>query len=293
MISPEAAALLTACCWSVNALLFSFAGHRVGSYTVNHIRLWFALFLVLLFLQFSGQLTFSFPAKGIFFMAISGMIGFSLGDAFLFEALVLLRVRDAMLIMLLSPVFSLFFGIFWFKERISVIEMAGVILTLSGIALVILFNNSENNSPVSLKGVFFALAGAVAQSVGLIFSKIGMSYGIKPMSANGIRLSAALLTMIVFTIIHKSFSTHFKKVVQDKIALLQIFAGALLGPFLGVFLALLAVSTGRIGISSILMSLAPVLLLPISVVFLQEKISFRAIFGTVMAFAGVSLIFIG
>jgi len=291
MISGEIAALLTACCWSVNALFFSFAGHRVGSYTVNHIRLWFALLVTLIFLAGNGNLSFNYSPTGVILMAISGLIGYALGDALLFEALVLLRVRDAMLLMLLSPIFSLLFGIFWFKEKIKLLEAIGIFLTLAGIGLVILFNSSERGSRMSLKGVGFAAGGALAQSLGLVFSKMGMSYGIFPLAANGIRLTSALLVMVFFTLIRGDFLGHWKKIRLDPLAGGQILAGALLGPFLGVYLALLAVSTGRLGVSSILMSLSPVLLLPISCFLLKEHLSFRVIYGTLLAFGGVALIF--
>jgi len=47
MYIGEIAAVLTALCWSVNSILFSDAGRKIGSQSVNHLRLWGALLLLI------------------------------------------------------------------------------------------------------------------------------------------------------------------------------------------------------------------------------------------------------
>jgi len=56
-------------------------------------------------------------------------------------------------------------------------------------------------------------------------------------------------------------------------------------------LSLVAVHLAPVGIASTLMALAPVLVLPLSHFFLQDKVGFRAIFGTMVALGGVAMIF--
>lgn len=68
--------------------------------------------------------------------------------------------------------------------------------------------------------------------------------------------------------------------------------GAVLGPFLGVWLSLVAVKYAYVGIASTLMSLPPIILIPVSHWVFKEKITFGAILGTVIAVAGVAMIFL-
>jgi len=67
--------------------------------------------------------------------------------------------------------------------------------------------------------------------------------------------------------------------------------GALFGPFIGVWLSLVAVQYAYVGIASTLMALPPIFLIPLSWWIFREKISLVAIVGTIIAVIGVALIF--
>jgi drug/metabolite transporter (DMT)-like permease len=56
--------------------------------------------------------------------------------------------------------------------------------------------------------------------------------------------------------------------------------------------SLLAVQHAEIGVASTLMALPPVIILPISYFIFKEKISWQAIAGTILAIAGVAILFL-
>jgi drug/metabolite transporter (DMT)-like permease len=68
--------------------------------------------------------------------------------------------------------------------------------------------------------------------------------------------------------------------------------GSIVGPFIGVWLSMIAVQQIRVGIASTLMALTPIFVLPLSRIFFKENISFRAVFGTLVALIGVAIIYI-
>ncbi|MCX6558551.1 MAG: EamA family transporter [Candidatus Aminicenantes bacterium] len=80
--------------------------------------------------------------------------------------------------------------------------------------------------------------------------------------------------------------------LKDKKALLEITAGALTGPVLGVTLSLVAIAHTHIGVASTLMSLTPVFLLPVSHFLFKERITVRAVIGTMIALLGVVMLFL-
>jgi len=86
----EIIAFLTVLCWTVGSQFFEAAGKRVGSVTVNLVRLALAaVFLCLTLLITKGQLIpLDFPLRNWGWLALSGVIGFALGDMFLFKAFV-------------------------------------------------------------------------------------------------------------------------------------------------------------------------------------------------------------
>ncbi len=102
----EYAALITALCWTFNSLFFSLAGRKVGSQVVNHLRLWIAFIFmgIINLLSFKLFFPYKLPSRSIFFLSLSGLIGFTLGDAALFESLVLIGPRLSMTIMATNPI---------------------------------------------------------------------------------------------------------------------------------------------------------------------------------------------
>lgn len=290
----EIAALATALFWSLNSILFTFAGKRVGSLTVNYLRIWIALIIltVIHILFYNTPFPVEPESFRLFYLGISGIIGLVIGDGCLFEAYILIGPRLSMLLMLLVPIFSVFLGWIVLDEKLLLIEITAILITVVGIGWVIFDKNknSVNKPPNYTRGVFLGIIAAACQAVGLLFSKIGMRGGFSAISANCIRmLSAAVLVLLVNLFLGKVRER--LKGLKNKKACIEICSGAFVGPVLGIIFSLIAITNTHIGVASTLMSLCPVILLPISSFLFKEKIGFTAIFGTIIALLGASLLF--
>lgn len=297
----ELAGLGTAICWTATSMFFEAAGKRIGSLSVNLIRLVIAFFLL-------GTVTYI--SRGLFipldasfdnwlWLALSGIIGFTIGDLLLFQAFVVIGARLSMLIMALSPPVAAIAGWLILGESMTNKALLGMGITLSGIVLVVL------NKPVrdaggkrpKLKewfqnpaGLLLAFGGAAGQAVGLVLSKKGMA-GFDVIASTHIRVMAgAVGFMLVFTFIkrwHKVFAG-----VKDGKGMLFTSGGAFFGPFLGVTLSLLAVKYTSAGVAQTLMSLVPVLIIIPAVIFFKEKVTVREVVGAFIAVAGVFMFFV-
>jgi drug/metabolite transporter (DMT)-like permease len=295
----EIAALLTAVCWAFNSVVFTMAGRRVGAVTVNYLRLWIAVpALVLLHgLLFSTPFPLAIEPRRLLYLGISGLVGFVIGDAMLFESFLLIGPRLAMLLSLLVPVCGAFLAWVFLGETLRILEIASMLLTIGGIAWVV----AERTAPEAARaareprryrlGVLLAVGGAVGQAVGLLFSRLGLAGGYSAISATLVRVSVAALLLALFSLFTGTLSRHLAG-MKDRSALLQIGAGALTGPALGVVLSLVAITHTQIGVASTLMSLTPVLLLPVSHFLFKERITSRAIIGTLVALLGVVMLFL-
>jgi drug/metabolite transporter (DMT)-like permease len=295
----EIAALLTAVCWSFNSVVFTLAGKRVGSGTVNFMRLWVALpfLLVLNGLLFGTPFPFDIELSRFFYLGISGVIGFVIGDAMLFESFLLIGPRQTMLLALLVPVFSTFLAWGFLGETLRPLEIVSILVTIGGVAWVVAEKKAPGDGPAPVPprqhrlGIWLAIGGAAGQAVGLLFSRVGLAGGYSAISATLVRVSVASLVLLLFVLFRGEIGTHLGK-MKDKTALLEISAGSLTGPVLGVALSLVAIAHAHIGVASTLMSLTPVILLPVSYFIFKEKVSGRAIFGTMVALLGVILLFL-
>lgn len=293
MYIGEIAAILTAVCWSINSILFSDAGKKIGSQSVNHLRLWGALFfLTLLQLIVYQKLIPDLSVTGYIYLAISGVIGFFIGDALLFESYVLIGPRMAMLMMTAVPIFSVLLGWLFLEETLNVSQLSAIGLTTIAIGFVINDNkkNNRKNSRHLLKGIFFGLGGALGQAIGLLFSKRGMLEGTNPISANLVRALAATIAMSLFLLIKQKFFKDFSK-LKEKGIKLRIISGSIFGPVIGVILSLVAIMHIHMGIASTLMSLSPVILIPISRILYKEQFTYKTILWTMIAIAGASWLF--
>lgn len=288
-------ALLTAACWAQNAVFFSLAGKRVSSRTTTHIRLWIALPLIMItHLIFFGSL---FPVNadlyGYIFLSISGIIGFFIADLLIFESFILIGPRDTMLIMTLTPIFSSIFSWLILSEVLKIIHIFAIIITIIGIGWVISeeTENKKEKKKNKTIGILIALGGAIGQAIGLVFSKLGMNYDLHPISANTIRIAAGFIGLVLYTYFKNELKNDFIK-MKDKKALFFIAFASFVGPILGVVFSLYAVRIAPVGIVSTLMQTSPILLLPVDHFYFKQKVTFRAIIGTVIAIAGASMFFI-
>lgn len=293
-LSGETAALLTALCWSGGSLLFTFSGRRIGSVSVNHTRLWMGLFLMMGLHLFMFGNIFPVDVEPIrfFWLGLSGVIGYLAGDGMLFESFVLIGPRLAMLLMTLVPIFSALLAWIFLGEYLDVLEITAIAVTLAGIAYVVSEKKNRENSNTKHygKGVLLGIGGALGQAVGLLFAKKGLVGGFSAVSGNLIRVAAAFLCIALFAAFRGEAVGHLKK-LRDKKAFVQVFFAVVFALVLGVGLSLYSIAHAKIGVASTLMSLSPLFLLPLSYIFLKEKITLRAIFGTIIAFSGSALLF--
>ena len=81
--------------------------------------------------------------------------------------------------------------------------------------------------------------------------------------------------------------------LSDRKALGFITLGAFFGPVTGVMLSLFAIKyASNLGIASTLMSLSPVILLPVSVLVEKEKVGVWAVVGTFVSIGGAAALFL-
>jgi drug/metabolite transporter (DMT)-like permease len=291
----EFVALITAFCWTFSASSFEAAGKKVGSLSVNLIRLILAFLIISIYNLFSRGLLLPVDAtqSNWLWLTFSGLIGFVIGDLFLFQAYVVIGSRISMLIMSTVPPITAITGFILLGERITLSDTMGMLVTIAGIALVILTKNpGHKNVKFSqpIKGLLFAFLGACGQAFGMVFSKLGMgSYD--PFAATQIRIIAGILGFIIVLTVLKSWDK-FILALKHTQAMKFITLGSFFGPFLGVSLSLLAVQHAPTGVVSTITSITPVLIIPFSIILFKEKVLPREVFGAFISLIGVSLLFL-
>ena len=285
----EIAALFVSVCWTVSALFFEKAGHRIGSLSVNIIRLFLAvIFLGLTTLVVRG---YFFPIDATphqwFWLGLSGVVGFFLGDLLLFQSYLVIGSRTAALIMSSAPMLTAIIGWFFLGEILSVKSILGVIISVTGIGIAI--SNRKMRLNIPLKGFLLAFGGALGQAGGLILSKKGMG-DYNPVAATQIRALFGLACFAVFMTVLQKWG-NVEKAVKQKQSMVSVLVGTIFGPFIGVALALFAIQHTKTGIAATLMALVPIFIIAPSAIMFKEKIKPQQIIGAVISIIGASIFF--
>ena len=291
----ELAALLTAFLWTGTALAFEIASRRLGSLTVNLLRLSLAFVYLLIFNYFYRGLALPVDADAHawLWLLLSGLAGFVFGDFFLFSAFRVMGARTTMLVQTLVPPITAFIGFFVLDEVMSWLHLGGMLLTMSGIALVVLNRGNGNGRPglnFPVRGLLYAMAGALGQATGLVLSKFGMG-NYSPFAATQIRIIAGIAGFLVIVVL-KSHWADIRQGLKDGKGMRALVLGSVLGPFLGVSFSLVAIQKTQAGIASTLMGLTPVLILAPSALVFKQKVTLREIAGAVISVIGASLFFL-
>ncbi len=324
----EIAALLTVVCWTCTSILFSYVVVRIGSFQLNIVRLTLAtavLGSLALLLSGTGWLRTA-SMHDLRLLALSGWIGLTLGDWAYFHSLGMLGPRLATLLVTLTPPMTAVLGLVLLHEHPGALGVAGMALTLGGVAWVVL----ERPAVVEprghrLRGTFLGVLGCLGQAIGYVLSKAGMAGGINPLQASCVRMAAgtAAVWLVALAVrrgrgagfgraagrragpragrlieragrdfgpgVEPGFG--FRQVAADRRVLTATLVATALGPITGIWLSLVAVRNTQAGIASTILAMVPVFVLPAVAWVNKERLSPRSVLGAVLAVAGVAVLF--
>jgi drug/metabolite transporter (DMT)-like permease len=235
-----------------------------------------------------------------FWMGLSGIVGLGVGDFGLFAAYVLIGPRRSVLVMASSPIFASVGAYLLLNETFLPLSILGVAVTLTGVVVVLLEREEEPEEKIDLGkrktwGILAGLIAAMGQGFGVVLSKKGMYLGVS-VAMNS--LSAALIRMTVATLFVWTCALFWgklpelRKAVKDRGGMKYVAGGALIGPFVGMTLSMVAVAYAQAGVAQTLMSLAPIIIIPVVWVIYRERTNSRGIFGALIAVIGVAILFL-
>jgi drug/metabolite transporter (DMT)-like permease len=236
-----------------------------------------------------------------FWMGLSGVVGLGVGDFGLFAAYVTIGPRRSVLLQASAPIFALVGAYFIMGETISEVALLGIAITLLGIIVVILeeeekFEEKKSAAkPQKALGVMFGVISAMGQGFGAALSKKGMyfdvSVAMNPVSAALIRMMLAGVFVWICAVFARKLPT-LQRAVNDREGMKYTAAGAVVGPFLGMTLSMVALADTQTAIAQTLMSLMPVFIIPVVWIIYRERTSWRGILGALVAVVGVAILFI-
>lgn len=287
----ELAAIGSSLAWTVNSLSVERLGRGFSAWALNILTKSGGLIAVsLLALVVNGQLIPRADSAQWSLLLLSGFLGFSLGDGFLFAAFQQLGAKRTLLVFSANPIISAILGFFILGETLRVLPIIGILLAVLGIMSVILSDIPAQRKQVNRQGLLFAFLATLGQAGGVLLSKAAMQ-NLDAIPAAQIRLVGGVIGMVFLLSLTRQWR-HVPPVLRSPKGRQVVSINALLGILVGMVLSMQAIKLTQVAVASILTSLMPVMILPISAIFLKENVTLREIFGAVITVLGVSLLFL-
>ncbi|MDF1545925.1 MAG: DMT family transporter [bacterium] len=303
----ELAGLSTSALWALTTIFFAEGGKRIGSFFVNKIRLVMAtlLYASVLLVTTGAIFPVGLNDSQIIWLSVSGIVGLVFGDSCGFKALVMIGPRLTAIVFSSTPIITTLIAWLFLGESLRLLDLLGIGITVSGIAWVVSerkfraqkLNNLATDHPDSgslTKGVLYALGAAFGQAIGLVLAKYAMAEAggvVEPLEAAYVRILASVLAIWLISGLRGQLKSVLKS-LKNLPAVGFCAAGAVVGPFLGVWMSLVAVKYIPTGIASTLNSMTPVMVIPLVIWLYKEKVTARAWMGAVIALIGISVLFL-
>jgi len=289
----EASCVGAALCWAVAVILFRPGIARYGAPAVNLAKCTIATVLLGLTTLALGQVTDlrAAPAAAVAWIAVSGLVGMTIGDTALFASVNRLGVHRALLLQTLAPLCTAALARLAYGEHLVPAQALGGVVVLGGVALVILQQRParERGGPAALlPGVLLGVLGAVGQGSGVVLAKIGMAE-LPFLAASFVRLATATVGLLA-VLAASGRSADIARVLGTGLAYRALLVPSVLGTYVAILLMMAGIAFAPASVAAVLLSLPPVFSLFIEARVSGTPITLRGLVGTALAVGGVALI---
>jgi drug/metabolite transporter (DMT)-like permease len=287
----ELAALSAALIWAIASVVYTHLGKQITPLVLNMAKSGIAIVLVVLTLLVQGQPPLEANFKTVGLLALSGAIGIGIGDTAFFAALNWIGARRALLLEALAPPLTAILALSLLQERLQWTAWLGIFLTISGVAWVIIERVPDVavDTRLVLQGLGCGLFAAFTQASGAVMSRAALAdTQISPLWSTLIRLGAGVLVLCVW-IVTQPQAWPALKPLRSRRLLVILACSAFFSTFLAIWLQQTAIKFTAAGIAQALSATSPLFVVPIAY-WSGERVSFRAILGTLIALTGVGLL---
>jgi drug/metabolite transporter (DMT)-like permease len=232
-------------------------------------------------------------SDNLVWFAMTGLVGYPLGRQLNFRSINFIGAARATPIMSSSPLFAILFAVIFTGEQVSLAQIAGALMIVTGLAVVM----SSDASPVGVPtvsgsgrvkwlGYGFALAAGVAYGLNNVLIKQGLIAFKHPLWGASIALTSGMLVLLVISI------PQLINISTDRPRGLLILVLAGVSSAIGVACSYSALNLAPVSVVSPVTATFPLWTLLGVRMFLarNESVTWRMALGAALVVAGVSII---
>lgn len=275
--------LLSALCYSTGAVAIKFAYQEgLGPLTIAGTRLLIAAgILAPVYIRYACQTRAGWKTHLALF--VIGTVSITQGLLMLF-ALQLLSASVATLLLYLYPIFTSVLAFFVLKEKLTPVKTVALAVAITGVFFIVY----APGAVMSSKGVALAVCSAMANSVVLVLIR-KMVAGIPPLmcSTGMLTWSGAVIAVISLVLRVPLVS------VMTVSRLIPVAVLALVATVLAVTLLNYGLSHAQASLTSIIMTIEPLLTAIWAAMLLREHLTLCQLFGGMLVIGSLLLLTVG
>ncbi|MCD4713225.1 MAG: DMT family transporter [Clostridiales bacterium] len=271
--------------WSTTGIFAkNLLDNGLTSIEVSFIRLFLGAFFFLVYFIFGKTHLFKIDKKGLILTFFMGVITQGIFNLVFFSSVDLIGVINATVLLYLAPLFLTIFSVTIFKEKLTVLKSAGVLLSIVGSILALtgaVFDFQE----LSVIGVGYGVMAGLGYALVSVFGKFGLQkYHAKTLIFYNSLFGMAFILPLV-NIGDLAMKINSPVVVSCSLGL-GIFAVVL--AYLFYFEGISSgIDLSKVGVLSMIELIFAVTL---SVVFVNEKLTLIKVFGLSLILVAIYLI---
>lgn len=281
-------ALLSAASWAFATVVFDRIGKVVPYVGITFLKGIFSIILMIVLLIFTGGL----HDIGIWefsFLALSGIIGISLGDSLFFKSLQDLGAKVQVIFFLLGQIFTMILSLLLLGELLSLEQYIGAVVLLTGIVIVIW--SKQDNHPNKVRGIVCGLLSILCFSVSAIMVKKAIAE-VEVITATFYRMLFGTIFTLGFGVVGKQLPSWIKP-LKDKRLLILFILNVFVITYGGFLLSMVAVKLISVSLVSVLGTTEPVFVLLFAYLINKDKIAKQEVIGTMITLIGLFIIING
>lgn len=286
------ASLCTATSWAIANVIHSALSRMLGVSAFLMLRQSLATAVLSVLCLVAGQFqTYTLWAVGL--GMFSGFVGLVVCDWCLYEGVLRIGIRPALVCHSLSSCFTALLGVLFLGEYLGIQGVLGILVATGGVILVIIAEQRDGRTidPGQRRtGILLALVSAVAMACGMIFSKEAMTQGLPPLLLSLVRNGMATVVLWSLNLCLHRVRSSFGQVREHPTAVKLLLVGCVFGPVGGLWLSSVALNYAPAAVASTLIGLQPVALLIVSGIWERRVPSSGSIIGSITACCGAALL---
>lgn len=285
----EALALFTAILWALTPVFVKKALEKSSMIALNLVRSIFgsvALWLILLLAK--GWRLVEVDPYNLMILTMAAVIGMGLGDLVFFKSMSLIGVSRSTAISSTYPLFTSLMSILLLGERLTVLNILGIILVVLGVSLISMATkrgDRKRGGSSFRNGVVFAISSAIIWSIGITLITICVRE-VDPLTANTYRISILAMVLSLPPLLKKSF----RRGLRNGEALFWGAVAGITGMSLGASVYLESIRLIGAARATALSSIYPMISAVVATLFLREKTNLKVWMGIGLTVFGIILL---